>query len=123
MKAYYDMPSSSLARCMVMSLVLSWPFIKSMMNGTRAKAMGTPVSKTLASYMKRCTMGDEGAGGGGGGGGEGYVCARYVLVHLYQQIIEITTINFVVIRAKTMTNFWNMSNASAPIHITAASVK
>ena len=58
------------------------------------------------------------------GGGEGYiVCARYVLVHLHQQISEITTINFVVIRAKTMTNFWNMSNASAPIHITAASVK
>ena len=66
MKAYYDMPSSSVARCMVMSLVMSWLFIKSMMNGTRAKAMGTPVRKTLASCIKRCTMGDEGAGGGDG---------------------------------------------------------
>ncbi len=40
-----------------------------------------------------------------------------------QQMIEITVINLVVNRTKTMTNFWNMSNASAPIHTTAASVK
>ena len=69
--------------------------------------MGTPVRKTLASCVNRCTTGDEGGV---------YVCASYVLVHLHQQIIEITTINFIVIRAKTMTNFWNMSNASAPMH-------
>ena len=43
--------------------------------------------------------------------------------HLLQQTIETSNINFVVIRMKTMTSFWNMSNASAPIHITAASVK
>ena len=52
MNAYYDIPSSSVARCMVMSLVMSWPFIKSMMNGTRAKAMGTPVKKNIG-FMNR----------------------------------------------------------------------
>ena len=45
------------------------------------------------------------------------------LIYLLQQIIETNTMNFGVIWTKTMTNFWNMKSASAPIHITATSVK
>ena len=44
-------------------------------------------------------------------------------INILQQITETIMINLAVTRAKTMTSFWNMSSASAPIHITATSVK
>ena len=43
--------------------------------------------------------------------------------HLHQQTREIAVMYLVVMRTNTMTSFWNMSKASAPIHITATSVK
>ena len=46
-----------------------------------------------------------------------------VELNLLQQKRETKTINFVVIWMKTMTNLRNMSKASAPIHMTATSVK
>ena len=43
--------------------------------------------------------------------------------HLHQQTREIAVMYLVVMRTNTMTSFWNMSKASAPIHITATNVK
>ena len=43
--------------------------------------------------------------------------------HLHQQTREIAVMYLVVMWTNTMTSFWNMSKASAPIHITATSVK
>ena len=40
-----------------------------------------------------------------------------------QQIKEIITINLVVISTNTMTSFWNMSSASALIHMKETSMK
>ena len=44
-------------------------------------------------------------------------------VYLHQQTSESITRYLVVICMNTMTTFWNMSRASAPIHITATRVK
>ena len=43
----------------------------------------------------------------------------YIIIHvnLRQQTRDKITINLVVILMKTITDFWNMSKASAPIHM------
>ena len=43
--------------------------------------------------------------------------------NLHQQISETMMTYLVVIQTSTMTSFWNMSIASAPIHITDTRVK
>ena len=43
--------------------------------------------------------------------------------HLHQQINETAIMYLVEMWTNTMTIFWNMSTASAPIHITATSMK
>jgi len=43
--------------------------------------------------------------------------------HLHKQISETTIMYLVEMWTNTMTTFWNMSTASAPIHITATSMK
>ena len=44
-------------------------------------------------------------------------------INLLQQRMETVTMNLVDIVTKTITNFWNMSSASAAIHSTATRVK
>ena len=44
-------------------------------------------------------------------------------IYLHQQTNETATMYLVVMWKNTMTSFWNMSTASAPIHIHVTSVK
>ena len=45
------------------------------------------------------------------------------VIHLRQHISDTVTKNLVEVEPNTMTSFWNMSTASAPMNITATSVK
>ena len=45
------------------------------------------------------------------------------LIYLHQQMNETTTMYLVVMWKNTNTSFWNMSTASAPIHIHVTSAK
>ena len=49
--------------------------------------------------------------------------SRLNTTYVLQQMIDTEIINFAVTSLKTRTSFLNMSSASAPIHITEASVK
>ena len=54
----------------------------------------------------------------------GLLCMSGLLTyHLHQQTSDTAIMNLVVMWTNTMISFWNMSKASAPIHITATSVK
>lgn len=51
-------------------------------------------------------------------------CSWYVTpLDLPQHRIETVTMYFFVMRIKTTTSFWNISKASAPIHMKVARVK
>lgn len=50
-------------------------------------------------------------------------CAMIVVAHLLQQVSEVMIFPLLVTLLKTNTSLWNMSNASAPIHITATREK
>ena len=52
-----------------------------------------------------------------------YQCKWPAVIHLHQHISDTVTKNLVEVEPNTMTSFWNMSTASAPMNITATSVK
>ena len=52
-----------------------------------------------------------------------YQCKWPAVIHLHQHISDTVTKNLVEVEPNTMTSFWNMSTASAPMNITDTSVK